>query len=49
MFKFVRTIKKHLNESEGQRFLAISTTLTLSRVTLHGCSLLDNARAYCPE
>ena len=39
--------KKHLNESVGQRLLAISTSI---RVSLHGCSSLDNAAgAYCPE
>jgi len=41
--------KKHLNGSEGQRLLTISTALSHAKVTLHGCSFLDNAGAYCPE
>ena len=41
--------KALLAESFGQRLLVISTALSPFYVMLHGCSLLDNAGAYCPE
>jgi hypothetical protein len=41
--------KTLLAESFGQRLLVIFTALSPFYVTLHGCSLLDNAGAYCPE
>ncbi|WP_081967663.1 hypothetical protein [Colwellia psychrerythraea] len=41
--------KTFLAESFGQRLLGIFTALSSFYVTLHGCSLLDNAGAYCPE
>ncbi|MCW8866452.1 MAG: hypothetical protein OQK09_16930 [Colwellia sp.] len=41
--------KTFLAESFGQRLLVIFTELSTFFVTLHGCSLLDNAGAYCPE
>jgi len=41
--------KMLLAESSGQHLLVIFTALSPFYVTLHGCSLLDNAGAYCPE
>ncbi len=41
--------KMLLSESFGQRLLVVFTALSPFYVTLHGCNLLDNARAYCPE
>jgi len=41
--------KTLLAESFGQRLLEIFMALSPFYVTLHGCSLLDNAGAYCPE
>jgi hypothetical protein len=41
--------KTLLAESIGQRLLVIYTALSPFYVTLHGCSLLDNAGAHCPE
>ena len=41
--------KTLLAESFGQRLLVIFTALSPFYVTLHGCSLLDNAGAHCPE
>ena len=38
-----------LAESFEQRLLVILTALSPFYVTLHGCSLLDNAGAYCSE
>ena len=41
--------KTLLAESFGQRLLVIFAALSPFYVTLHGCSLLDNAGAHCPE
>jgi hypothetical protein len=41
--------KALLAESFGQRLLVIFTALSPFYVTRHGCRLLDNAGAYCPE
>jgi hypothetical protein len=41
--------KTLLPEPFGQRLLFIFTVLSPFYVTPHGCSLLDNAGAYCPE
>ena len=41
--------KTLLAESFGQRLLVIFTALSPFYVTRHGCRLLDNAGAYCPE
>jgi len=41
--------KTLLAESFGQRLLVIFTALSPFYVTIYGCSLLDNAGAYCPE
>ncbi len=41
--------KMRLTESLGQRLLVIFTALSPFYVTLHGGSLLENTRAYCPE
>jgi hypothetical protein len=41
--------KTLLAEPFGQRLLVIFTALSPFYVTLHGCSLLDNAGAHCPE
>jgi len=41
--------KTLLAESSGQRLLVICTALSPFYVALHGCCLLDNAGAYCPE
>ena len=48
--KYYSTMSKTLlAESFGQRLLVIFTALSPFYVTLHGCSLLDNAGAHCPE
>ncbi|PKH87840.1 hypothetical protein [Colwellia sp. Bg11-28] len=48
--KFYSTKSKTLlAESFGQRLLVIFTSLLPFYVTRHGCRLLDNAGAYCPE
>ena len=41
--------KALLTESFGQRLLVTFTALSPFYVTRHGCRLLDNAGAYCPE
>jgi len=38
-----------LAEYFKQRLLVIFIVLSLFYVTLHGCCVLDNAGAYCPE
>jgi hypothetical protein len=41
--------KTLLAEFFGQRLSVICTALSPFYVTRHGCRLLDNAGAYCPE
>ena len=48
--KYYSTMRKtFLVESFGQHFLVIFTALSPFYVALHGCRLLDNAGAHCPE